>query len=106
MDRIDLMILAILQEYASVSIAEIANRVHLSQTPCWRRLQKLQAAAVIERRAALLDPRAIGLDLTIFLEIQTGDNSGDCLKRFGETVSPTPVVLIDHRSTGEDHILL
>ena len=80
MDHTDLKILAILQEDASVSVAEVANRVNLSQTPCWRRIQRLEESGVIQRRVALLDPRAIGLDLTIFVEIETGDHSDEWLK--------------------------
>ena len=56
MDGTDLKILAILQEDASVSVGEIAGRVGLSQTPCWRRIQRLEESGVIRRRVALLDP--------------------------------------------------
>ena len=65
MDATDLKILAILQEDASVSVGEIANRVGLSQTPCWRRIQRLEADGVIRKRVALLDPRAIGVGLML-----------------------------------------
>ena len=106
MDRTDLKILAILQEDASISVAEIANRVHLSQTPCWRRIQKLEEAGVIERRVALLDPRAIGLDLTIFVEVETGDHSGDWLTQFEQIVSALPEVMDVYRMAGDVDYLL
>ena len=61
MDRTDLKILAILQEDASLAVAEVAGRVNLSQTPCWRRIQKLEAQGVIARRVAILNPEAVGL---------------------------------------------
>src|SRR3954451_23639222 len=77
MDRTDLKILAILQQDASLSVAEVASRVNLSQTPCWRRIQKLEAQGVIERRVALLSPEAVGLGLSVFVEIETLDHSGD-----------------------------
>ena len=106
MDHTDLKILAILQEDASVSVAEVANRVNLSQTPCWRRIQRLEESGVIQRRVALLDPRAIGLDLTIFVEIETGDHSDEWLKGFADTVSAMPEVMDIYRMAGDvDYVL-
>src|SRR4051812_1642020 len=63
MDRTDLKILAILQEDSSLPVAEVASRVNLSQTPCWRRIQKLEAQGVIARRVAILDPESVGLGI-------------------------------------------
>ena len=82
MDRTDLKILAILQEDSSLPVAEVASRVNLSQTPCWRRIQKLEAQGVISRRVAILDPESIGLGISVFVEIETGDHSGDWLTQF------------------------
>lgn len=106
MDHTDLKILAILQEDASVSVADIASRVNLSQTPCWRRVQRLEETGVIQRRVALLDPQAIGLDLTIFVEIETGDHSGDWLRAFEQTVSALPEVMDVYRMAGDIDYLL
>ena len=106
MDHTDLKILAILQEDASVSVAEVANRVNLSQTPCWRRIQRMEESGVIQRRVALLDPRAIGLDLTIFVEIETGDHSDEWLKGFADTVSAMPEVMDIYRMAGDVDYLL
>src|SRR3954454_13933297 len=82
MDRTDLKILAILQEDSSLPVAEVAYRVNLSQSPCWRRMQKLEAQCVIARRVAILDPESVGLGISVFVEIETGDHSGDWLARF------------------------
>ena len=60
MDGIDRKILAVLQEDASLPVAEIGNRVGLSSTPCWKRIQKLEAEGVIQRRVAMLDPDKMG----------------------------------------------
>jgi len=106
MDRTDLKILAILQEDASVSVAEIANRVNLSQTPCWRRIQKLEAEGVIQRRVALLDPEAVGLGLTIFVEVQAGDHSPDWLERFAAWVESSADVMEVYRMAGEVDYML
>ena len=61
MDAIDRKILAVLQQDASLSVAEIGSRVGLSSTPCWKRIQKLEAEGVIQKRVAVVDPDKIGL---------------------------------------------
>lgn len=106
MDRTDFRILAILQEDASLSVAEIASRVNLSQTPAWRRIQKLEESGVIQRRVAILDPQAIGLGLTIFVEIETGDHSADWLDRFAAALSDMPEVMDVYRMAGDVDYLL
>lgn len=106
MDVTDLKILAILQQDASLSVAEIASRVNLSQTPCWRRIQRLEEQGVIERRVAILDPQAIGLGLSIFVEIETGDHSADWIARFADAVSELPEVMEVYRMAGDVDYLL
>ena len=86
MDSIDLKILALLQTDATLSIAAIGERVGLSQTPCWKRIQRLEADGVIDRRVAVLDPVKLGLGLTVFVSIETADHSKDWLERFADTV--------------------
>ena len=106
MDRTDLKILAILQEDSSLPVAEVASRVNLSQTPCWRRIQKLEAQGVIARRVALLDPDSVGLGISVFVEIETGDHSGDWLVRFAESVQAMPEVMEVYRMAGDVDYLL
>ena len=106
MDGTDLKILAILQEDASVSVGEIAGRVGLSQTPCWRRIQRLEESGVIRKRVALLDPDSIGLGLTVFVEIETGDHSKAWLDRFAQAVLGMPEVMEVHRMAGDVDYLL
>ena len=60
LDKIDLRILALLQEDATITVAQISSRVNLSQTPCWRRIQRLEEAGIIERRVAILNPESVG----------------------------------------------
>ena len=106
MDTTDLKILAILQEDSSVSVGEIANRVGLSQTPCWRRIQRLEADGVIRKRVALLDPQAVGVGLTVFVEIETGDHSREWLDRFAAEMTAMPEVMEVHRMAGDVDYLL
>ena len=68
MDAVDTKILMLLQEDASISSADLAQRVNLSQTPCWKRIQCLEATGVIEKRVALVDPEKVGLGLTALLQ--------------------------------------
>ena len=106
MDRTDLRILAILQQDCSLPVAEIAARVNLSQTPCWRRIQRLESQGVIERRVALLDPESVGLGISVFVEIQAADHSPEWLARFGATVAAMPEVMEVYRMAGDVDYLL
>ena len=106
MDSIDRKILAILQEDASIAVADIAKRVNLSQTPCWRRIQKLTEEGVITKRVALVDPDAIGLGLTVFVEIESGDHSKEWTQRFSNAVNAMPEIMEIYRMAGEVDYLL
>lgn len=106
MDLTDRKILAILQDDASLAVAEVAARVNLSQTPCWRRIQKLEEAGVIRRRVALVDPQALGLDLTVFVEVQSPDHSKEWLDRFAAVLSGMPEVMEVYRMAGDVDYLL
>jgi Lrp/AsnC family transcriptional regulator len=106
MDSTDLKILALLQEDASVSVADVAARVNLSQTPCWRRIQKLEEAGVIQKRVALVDPQSLGLDVTVFVEIQSPDHSKEWLDRFAEVLAEMPEVMEVYRMAGDVDYLL
>lgn len=106
MDQTDYKILKILQEDASLPVAEVASRVNLSQTPCWRRIQRLEAAGIIQRRVALLDPDLVGLGLTIFVEIEAGDHSPEWLETFATAISGMPEVMEVYRMAGDVDYLL
>src|ERR1700692_4585138 len=85
-DAIDRKILAVLQDDASLSVAEIGSRVGLSSTPCWKRIQRLEADGVLLKRVALVDQDKLGLGVTVFVSIETGDHSQDWLDRFAQVV--------------------
>jgi Lrp/AsnC family transcriptional regulator len=106
LDPTDRKILAILQEDASLSVAEIAARVNLSQTPCWRRIQRLEANGVIERTVALLDPDKVGFGISVFVAVETADHSREWLERFAAAMKNMPEVMEVHRMAGDiDYIL-
>jgi len=106
MDAIDRKIIAVVQEDASLSVAEIGQRVGMSSTPCWKRLQKLEAEGVITKRVALIDPDKIGLGITVFVSVETGDHSQDWLARFAELVSAMPEVMEFYRMAGDVDYML
>ena len=106
LDRTDRKILAILQEDSSLAVADIATRVGLSQTPCWRRIQRLRADGVIERTVSLVHPEAVGLGLTVFIMIEALDHSPEWLNRFTAAVSAMPEVMEVHRMAGDIDYLL
>ena len=106
MDRIDRKILHELQRDTTLSIAQLADRVGLSQTPCWKRIQKLEAAGVITGRVALVDPAAIGLGLTVFVEIEASDHSTEWRDAFAAAVTAMPEVVEIHRMAGDIDYLL
>ena len=106
MDAIDRKILAEVQRDASLSVAEIGNRVGLSSTPCWKRLQRLEADGVITRRVALVDPDKIGLGITVFVSVETGDHSEDWLGQFAETIGAMPEVMEFYRMAGDVDYML
>jgi Lrp/AsnC family transcriptional regulator len=106
MDAIDRKILALLQDDASLSVAEISNRVGLSSTPCWKRIQRLEDEGVIQKRVALIDPDKLGLGITVFVSIETGDHSQEWLARFAETVGAMPEVMEFYRMAGDVDYML
>jgi len=106
MDAVDRKILAVVQQDASLSVAEIGQRVGLSSTPCWKRLQRLEADGVILRRVALVDPDKIGLGITVFVSIETGDHSQDWLKKFADVVGAMPEVMEFYRMAGDVDYML
>jgi Lrp/AsnC family transcriptional regulator len=106
MDVIDCKILNVLQQDASLSVAEIGQRVGLSSTPCWKRIQKLEAEGVITKRVALVDQSKVGLGINVVVSIETGDHSQEWLERFAQTVSAMPEVLDFFRMAGDVDYLL
>lgn len=106
LDEKDREILRLLQADLTISIATIADRVALSQTPCWKRIQKLEAHGVIKGRVALLDQEALGLSLTAFVSIEAADHSPAWLERFAAAVAEMPEVMDVYRMAGDvDYVL-
>ncbi|MBN9584818.1 MAG: transcriptional regulator [Afipia sp. 62-7] len=106
LDAIDRKILTVLQDDASLSVAEIGDRVGLSSTPCWKRIQRMEAEGIILRRVALVDQNKIGLGITVFVSVESGDHSDAWLKKFADAVSAMPEVMEFYRMAGDVDYML
>jgi len=107
LDRIDRQILEVLQQNARISVAELADLVGLSQTPCGRRIKQLENKGLIAQQVVLLDPKKIGLPMTILIQISLERQSKDKLKIFEDAVSIIPEVMECYLVTGSqsDYVL-
>ena len=106
MDATDRQILTLLQDDATMPLAEIARKVGLSSTPCWRRIQKLEETKVIRKRVALLDGGKINAGVNIFVSIRTSKHNAEWLSRFADIVTAMPEVVEFYRMSGEIDYLL
>jgi Lrp/AsnC family transcriptional regulator len=105
-DATDRRILRVLQRDATLSLADLSERVNLSRSACWRRLNKLESTGVIRDRVTLLDSSAVGLPLTVFVTIRTNQHNQRWAQRFREVVEGIPGVLEVYRMGGDVDYLL
>lgn len=102
----DIRILRVMQEDATLSVAAIAEAVHMSHNACWRRIKRLEEEGVISRRVTLLDPAALGLDMTVFVTIRASEHSEEWLNSFAAAVRAIPEVVEFYRMSGDVDYLL
>ncbi|MDB5652443.1 MAG: Transcriptional regulator AsnC family [Tardiphaga sp.] len=105
-DAIDRKILRVLQEDASLSVADIGERVGLSSTPCWKRIQRMEQDGVITGKVALVDQNKIGLGITVFVSVESNDHSDTWLKKFASAVREMPEVMEFYRMAGDVDYML
>ncbi|HYZ24678.1 MAG TPA: Lrp/AsnC family transcriptional regulator [Rhodopila sp.] len=106
LDRVDREILRLLSADASLSLGEIADKVGLTQTPCWKRIRRMEQDGIITRRVAVLDPDKIGLPVSVFVEVETADHSSEWLARFANVIRATPEIVDAWRMSGDVDYLL
>src|ERR1700679_4165924 len=106
LDATDRRILTALQSNGRLSAAEVAERVNLTPTTCWRRITQLERAGVISRRVALVDQSAVGLDVTIFAHVKLASQGRDAIAQFEKAVRAHPQVLECFTLLGEWDFLL
>jgi Lrp/AsnC family transcriptional regulator len=106
MDRLDCEILRLLQKDVTQSVADIAEQIGLSTTPCWRRIQSLEKQGVIDKRVALLNPEKIGLALTVFVQVKAAKHDSAWLKQFAEHAANIEQIVEFYRMSGEYDYML
>lgn len=106
LDSIDREILRLLQRDATMSLATISHAVGLTQTPCWKRIRRMEQAGVLTKRVALVEPAKVGLPLTAFVAVETGDHSAPWLERFASILAAMPEVMDVWRMAGDVDYLL
>lgn len=106
LDELDRKILATLQVDSTLSMQEVADRVGLSSTPCWRRIQKLEKAGYIKKRVALLDADKLNLGVSVFIAVRTNQHNAEWVQRFRSIVNSFPEVVDFYRLSGEVDYLI
>jgi len=106
LDSFDRKILDCLQDTADMPLAEIARRVGLSTTPCWRRINRLQEQGIIRAKVALLDRRALNAGVTVFVAVRTAQHNAAWLGRFAKAIASFPEVMDCYRMSGEIDYLI
>ena len=106
LDRIDLRLLALLQQHGRATNADIATQVNLSPSACLRRIQRLEATGVVSGYAARLDPQVLGLGLQAFVRVQLEKHGSAGIDRFVERVQGWDEVVACHALTGDMDYLL
>jgi len=105
-DAVDRKILSFLQADATMTIKDIARRVHLSVTPCWKRIQRLEEIGVIRARVALLDPTKVDAGITVFVAIRTDQHNIEWSERFAREMKSIPEIMEIYRMSGTVDYLL
>lgn len=106
MDRMDREILRILQNDATVSVSDIADKVGLTTTPCWRRIQQMEKQGILTKRVALVEPEKLGLGMTVFVQVKAGHHDADWLAKFARHASDLEEVVEFYRMSGEFDYML
>ncbi len=106
LDNIDRAILRLLAQDASMSLNEIADKVSLTATPCWKRIKRMEEDGIIRARVAVLDADKLGLPVSVFVSVETADHSAEWLAKFADTIAGTPEIVGAWRMSGDVDYLL
>ncbi len=106
MDKRDKSILQALQEDADITVGELADKIGLSKSACWRRIQNLEESGIIGAKVTLLNQQALGLNLTVFTVIRTHEHSRSWFDQFHDVTAEMPNVMEVHRMSGDMDYLM
>ena len=106
LDHIDRSILRLLAADASLSLNDIAEKVGLTATPCWKHIKRMEESGIIRGRVAVLDADKLGLPVSVFVSVETNDHSAAWLSKFHEAVKNIPEIVGAWRMSGDVDYLL
>ncbi len=101
MNKLDLALLELIQKDASLSTGELAERIGMSKSACWRRLQKLSHDGVIRKQVALLNQEKVNLPLTVYISVRTNEHNDKWAAQFQKVIQAIPGVLEVYRMSGD-----
>lgn len=99
-DKKDVEILRLLQHDASMPTTEIAERVNMSQSPCWRRINQFEKDGVVKRKVCLLDRTKLGMEMVVFTSINLAITNRDTIEQFERQIVVFPEVMECYTMTG------
>ena len=107
MDKIDKIILSVLQKNATLPLSDLSKRVGISKTPCWNRIRKMEEGGIINSRVTVLDNKKINLNIVVFLSVSVSSHSEEWLTDFQTILSQYDQILEAYRLTGSstDYLL-
>lgn len=105
-DGIDAKILHLIQTNAALSVADIADSVGLSSSPCWRRIKRMEEIGIIKQRVTILDRKKLGLDFEVFVAVKLALPNRDNMEKFESAVSRMPEVVQCASVTGAVDFML
>ena len=106
MDTIDIKLLALLQHNAELTIQELSKEVHLSTTPCWKRINQLKNNGYINKTVSLVDRKRVGANVTAMVSIKVNNHNQERISIFSKTIQDIPEVIECYRMSGETDYLL
>jgi len=105
-DAVNTRILELLQNDGRMTNAKLAENLNMSETPCWRRLKKLEEMGLIEGYGARLNRRKLGLGVMAFVQLSCSKHDLTATAEFQRIIDATPNILACHNTTGADDFLL
>ncbi len=99
-DSTDKKLLGFLQEDANISTSALADKLHISQSPCWRRISRLEEQGIIQKRVAVLDREALGMSVVVFATVNLTQTGRQNLIEFEQMIKGHPEVLECYTMTG------
>lgn len=101
MNKLDLSLLELIQKDSSLSTGELAQRIGMSKSACWRRLQKLTQEGVIKKQVAILNQEKVDLPLTVYISVRTNEHNDKWANQFHKVTHSIPGVLEVYRMSGD-----